>query len=68
MRYCPDEPLCVAFHPSGNQLLVGFSDKLRMFNLLMDDVRQVRAASRDLPRSPAISRDLPPSRTFADLR
>jgi cilia- and flagella-associated protein 57 len=26
-------------HPSGLQVLVGFNDKLRLMNLLMDDIR-----------------------------
>lgn len=32
-------PLCIALHPSGLHVLVGFSDKLRLMNLLMDDIR-----------------------------
>ena len=34
-----ETPLCVALHPSGLHVLVGFSDKLRLMNLLMDDIR-----------------------------
>lgn len=34
-----DEVLSVAFHPSGLHLLAGFTDKLRLMNLLMDDIR-----------------------------
>jgi hypothetical protein len=45
VKHFADEPLCVSLHPSGNHVLIGFSDKLRMFNLLMDDVRQ----TADLP-------------------
>lgn len=45
VKALPDEPLSVALHPSGNNVLVGFSDKLRLFNVLMDDVRQ----TADLP-------------------
>jgi WD40 repeat protein len=37
----PEEALSVAFHPSGLHVLVGFSDKLRLMNLLMDDIRVV---------------------------
>jgi len=34
-----DEPaLSVAFHPSGFHLVVGFADKIRMMNILMDDI------------------------------
>jgi WD40 repeat protein len=39
MRYYPEEAYSVAFHPSGLYLLVGFSDKLRLMNVLMDDFR-----------------------------
>ena len=28
-------------HPSGNIALVGFSDRLRLYNVLMDDIRQI---------------------------
>ncbi|KAM6948696.1 cilia- and flagella-associated protein 57-like [Aplochiton taeniatus] len=34
-----EEAYSVALHPSGLFLLVGFSDKLRLMNLLIDDVR-----------------------------
>ena len=34
-----EEIFSVAFHPSGLHLLVGFADRLRLMNLLMDDVR-----------------------------
>ena len=37
----PEEALSVSFHPSGLHILVGFSDKLRLMNLLMDDIRVV---------------------------
>lgn len=34
-----DEPAhAVAFHPSGFHLVVGFADKIRMMNILMDDI------------------------------
>lgn len=35
-------PLCLALHPSGLHVLVGFSDKLRLMNLLMDDIRSYK--------------------------
>lgn len=35
----PEEAHSVALHPSGLHVLVGFSDKLRLMNILMDDVR-----------------------------
>ena len=34
-----EEAYSVAFHPSGLHILVGFADKLRLMNLLMDDIR-----------------------------
>lgn len=39
MKYFTEESYSVAFHPSGLYLLVGFSDKLRLMNVLMDDFR-----------------------------
>ena len=39
VKYYPEEAFSVAFHPSGFYLLVGFSDKLRLMNVLMDDIR-----------------------------
>ena len=36
----PDELSAIAIHPSGFQLLLGFSDKLRLFNVLIEDLRQ----------------------------
>lgn len=34
-----EEAYSVALHPTGLFVLVGFSDKLRLMNLLMDDIR-----------------------------
>ncbi|CAM9657374.1 unnamed protein product [Scytosiphon promiscuus] len=34
-----EEPYSLAMHPSGLHLLVGFADKLRLMNILMDDIR-----------------------------
>jgi hypothetical protein len=34
-----DDPLCVAFHPSGLHLAVGFADKLRLHHVLMDGLK-----------------------------
>lgn len=42
LKFFNDEPLSVSLHPSGLYILVGFSDKLRLLNVLMDDVRLVR--------------------------
>lgn len=39
VKYFPEEAYSVAFHPSGVHILVGFADKLRLMNLLMDDIR-----------------------------
>ncbi|TPX41520.1 hypothetical protein SeMB42_g05538 [Synchytrium endobioticum] len=39
VRYFPDEPFSVSLHPSGLYVLAGFSDKLRLMNVLMDDLR-----------------------------
>ena len=43
--YFPECPLSVSFHPSGLHLLVGFSDKLRLCNVLCNEIR----AYRELP-------------------
>lgn len=34
-----EEACSVALHPSGLYIVVGFSDKLRFMNLLIDDIR-----------------------------
>ena len=34
-----EEAYSVALHPSGLYILVGFNDKLRLMNLLIDDIR-----------------------------
>ena len=34
-----EEALCVALHPSAHSVLVGFSDKLRLFTVLLDDFK-----------------------------
>eukprot|EP00741_Cyanophora_paradoxa_P020094 tig00021234_g19395.t1 len=39
MKMFTEEAFSVAFHPSGLHILVGFSDKLKLMNLLMDDIR-----------------------------
>jgi WD40 repeat protein len=39
MKYFPEEALSIALHPSGLFVLVGFTDKLRLLNLLIDDIR-----------------------------
>ena len=37
-----DEPLAVAFHTAGFQLLVSFKDRVRMYNVLMDKLKPCR--------------------------
>merc|ERR1719440_1245884 len=37
-----EEVHSISFHPSGLHVLAGFSDKLRLMNLLMDDIRQYK--------------------------
>jgi WD40 repeat protein len=39
MRFFNEPPYSIAFHPSGLHILVGFSDNLRLCNLLMDEIR-----------------------------
>ena len=41
VKHFTDEPLSASLHPGGHHVLLGFSDKLRIFNILMDDVRQI---------------------------
>eukprot|EP00930_Biecheleria_cincta_P085307 TRINITY_DN746_c0_g1_i2.p1 TRINITY_DN746_c0_g1~~TRINITY_DN746_c0_g1_i2.p1 ORF type:complete len:1283 (-),score=294.40 TRINITY_DN746_c0_g1_i2:68-3874(-) len=38
-KFFGEEAFSVAFHPSGFHLIVGFSDKLSLMNLLMEDLR-----------------------------
>lgn len=37
-----EEALSIALHPSGLYVLVGFSNKLMMMNLLIDDIRSFK--------------------------
>jgi len=41
-KFFNEEAYSVAFHPSGFHLIIGFSDKLRLMNLLMEDMRTYR--------------------------
>ena len=43
-----DAPQTVAFHPSGLLILVGFRDRLRAFNLLMDGLKAFQPGQKDL--------------------
>lgn len=56
-----EEAYALAFHPSGLYVLVGFADKLRLMNLLIDDIqtfkdftvrgcREVRSAGKKTGR------------------
>jgi len=38
-KFFNEEAYSVAFHPSGFHLIIGFSDKLRLMNLLMEDMK-----------------------------
>lgn len=38
VKYFSEEAACVSVHPSGLYILVGFRDKLRLLNLLIDDI------------------------------
>jgi WD40 repeat protein len=42
VKYFPEEAYSIAIHPSGLYILVGFSDKLKLMNLLIDDIRPFR--------------------------
>nr|CCA14945.1 conserved unknown protein putative [Albugo laibachii Nc14] len=42
MKIFKEEMYSVAFHPSGLHVIVGFSDKLKMLNVLMDTIRPFR--------------------------
>ena len=37
-----EEVYTISIHPAGHQILAGFSDKLRLLNILIDDFRVVR--------------------------
>jgi len=41
-KFFNEEAYSVAFHPSGFHLIIGFSDKLRLMNLLMEDIRMYK--------------------------
>jgi WD40 repeat protein len=43
--YFEEDPTSCAMHPSGLHVLVGFTDKLRLMNLLLDDIRPCREFS-----------------------
>ncbi|KAJ7558943.1 hypothetical protein O6H91_04G062500 [Diphasiastrum complanatum] len=39
IKFFPEEIFSISLHPSGFHVLVGFSDRLRFMNLLIDDIR-----------------------------
>lgn len=41
-REFSEEAYSIALHPSGLYLLVGFLDKLRLMNILIDDIKQFK--------------------------
>jgi len=41
-REFSEEAFSIALHPSGLYVLVGFSDKLRLMNILIDDIKQFK--------------------------
>ena len=42
LQFFSEQPLSVAFHPSGLQLVVGFADCVRVFALLLDELRCIK--------------------------
>lgn len=45
VKYFAEEAYSVAMHPSGLYVLVGFIDKLRLMNILMEDLGPIREFS-----------------------
>lgn len=41
-KHFSEDPHSASFHPSGLHVMIGFSDKLRLINLLVDDARVAR--------------------------
>ncbi|KAJ3142003.1 Cilia- and flagella-associated protein 57, partial [Physocladia obscura] len=44
-KYFPEEAMSIAIHPSGLYLIIGFGDKLRVMNILIDDFRLFKEVS-----------------------
>ena len=38
-RATNDEPTCVAFHPSGFELLVGYKERVRLYSVLLSELK-----------------------------
>lgn len=48
-RFAQEDPLALAVHPSGFQLIVSFKDKVRLYNIYMDKLQQIQeTASKSL--------------------
>jgi WD40 repeat protein len=41
VKQMADEPLCLSLHPSGDLIVIGFADRLALYHVLIDDLRQV---------------------------
>jgi hypothetical protein len=41
MKSFPEDVYCISLHPSGLSVLVGFSDKLKLMNIVMKDLVKV---------------------------
>ena len=71
IRHAPqvfhEECHSIAFHPSGLHVLCGFSDKLRLMNVLVDEMRTYRFLSHSAPFLPHVrahSSHIPPFKFF----
>jgi hypothetical protein len=42
MKFFNEQPISVAFHPSGLFIIVGFTDSIKLINLLMDELREFK--------------------------
>ncbi|KAL3668185.1 hypothetical protein V7S43_007046 [Phytophthora oleae] len=42
LHQCPEEPTTVAVHPSGFQLVVAFKERVRIYQLLQESLRQLK--------------------------
>ena len=56
MRFFAEQPHCVALHPSGFHVLIGFTDCLRLANILIDDIRPYKEFNIKACREAAFSR------------
>ncbi|XP_071455060.1 cilia- and flagella-associated protein 57 [Hetaerina americana] len=45
LKYFEDDLFCIDLHPTGLHVVIGFSDKLRFMNVLIDDLKEVREIS-----------------------